>query len=263
MRIGTAISISQCRNYTEKRRAGKWNVRNDGMTMRIKAREAMEREMDSRRLSLPINFAWRKKKGRAKRKENGREEESRADSWVTFRKSKTGDECRICRKSIAPEEASRICCECQHKICEDCTCYSTTTNSDDQSSWRCSVCRRKLASRDQPIVTQESTDSLLEVPVLEALQRRHSDARLGCQSGTQIGGLGTGLAPPRSPELRRHSDVSPASLKELEKTLLQQFLELLIPPSLSTEFEFNDTVLYGTTARLLLKNYIVVACINF
>ena len=86
-----------------------------------------------------------------------------------------------------------------------------------QSSWRCSVCRRKLASRDQPIVTQESTDSLLEVPVLEALQRRHSDARLGCQSGSQIGGLGSGLAPPRSPELRRHSDVSPASLKELEK----------------------------------------------
>lgn len=79
------------------------------------------------------------------------------------------------------------------------------------------MCRRKLASRDQPIVTQESTDSLLEVPVLEALQRRHSDARLGCQSGSQIGGLGSGLAPPRSPELRRHSDVSPASLKELEK----------------------------------------------
>ncbi|KAF7398715.1 hypothetical protein HZH66_006612 [Vespula vulgaris] len=85
------------------------------------------------------------------------------------------------------------------------------------SSWRCSVCRRKIASRDQPIVTQESTDSLLEVPILEALQRRHSDARLGCQSGSQLGGIGSGLAPPRSPELRRHSDVSPASLKELEK----------------------------------------------
>lgn len=84
--------------------------------------------------------------------------------------------------------------------------------------WRCSVCRRKLASRGQPlIVPQESTDSLLEVPVLEALQRRHSDARLGSQTISQLGGLGTGLAPPRSPELRRHSDVSPASLKELEK----------------------------------------------
>ncbi|XP_012344430.1 regulating synaptic membrane exocytosis protein 1 [Apis florea] len=138
-------------------------------------------------------------------------EETTTESTKT--KSKTGDDCRVCRKSFAPEEASRICCECQHKVCEDCACYSTTTNSDDPSSWRCSVCRRKLASRDQPIVTQESTDSLLEVPVLEALQRRHSDARLGCQSGSQIGGLGSGLAPPRSPELRRHSDVSPASLK--------------------------------------------------
>lgn len=88
------------------------------------------------------------------------------------------------------------------------------------------MCRRKLASRDQPIVTQESTDSLLEVPVLEALQRRHSDARLGCQSGTQIVGLGSGLAPPRSPELRRHSDVSPASLKELEKVSVCFFLLL-------------------------------------
>lgn len=65
-------------------------------------------------------------------------------------------------------------------------------------------------------MTQESTDSLLEVPILEALQRRHSDARLG-PTGSQIGALGSGLAPPRSPEIRRHSDVSPASLKELEK----------------------------------------------
>lgn len=49
-------------------------------------------------------------------------------------KSKTGDDCRVCRKSFAPEEASRICCECQHKVCEDCACYSTTTNSDDPVS---------------------------------------------------------------------------------------------------------------------------------
>lgn len=111
---------------------------------------------------------------------------------------------------------------------------------DWQSTWRCSVCRRKLASRGQPIVTQESTDSLLEVPVLEALQRRHSDAKLGCQAGGPFlgglgglgsglvgsglvgsgpGAIGSGLAPPRSPELRRHSDVSPASLKELEKVI--------------------------------------------
>ncbi|EFN68980.1 hypothetical protein EAG_07591 [Camponotus floridanus] len=133
-------------------------------------------------------------------------------------KTSSGDDCRVCRKSFGPEEVSRTCCECQHKVCEDCASYSTTTNSDDPSSWRCSVCRRKIASRDQPIVTQESTDSLLDVPILEALQRRHSDARLG-PSGSQIGALGTGLAPPRSPEIRRHSDVSPASLKELEKVL--------------------------------------------
>jgi hypothetical protein len=48
------------------------------------------------------------------------------------------------------------------------------------------------------------------VPVLEALQRRHSDVKLNTNNNAQIG-----LQPPRSPELRRHSDVSPASLKEL------------------------------------------------
>ncbi|XP_076279838.1 regulating synaptic membrane exocytosis protein fife isoform X2 [Lasioglossum baleicum] len=147
--------------------------------------------------------------------ENQPKEEASTEATKT--KSKTGDECRVCRKSFAPEENSRICCECQQKVCDDCASYSTTTNSDDPSSWRCSICRRKIASRDQPIMTQESTDSLLEVPVLEALQRRHSDARLGCQSGSQLGGLGSGLLPSRSPEWRRHSDASPAILKELEK----------------------------------------------
>lgn len=70
---------------------------------------------------------------------------------------------------------------------------------------------------------QDSTDSLLDVPVLEALQRRHSDVKLGPSTGMGLGvpgAGGSGLAPPRSPELRRHSDVSPASLKELEKVLL-------------------------------------------
>ena len=66
-------------------------------------------------------------------------------------------------------------------------------------------------------IPQDSTDSMLDVPILEALQRRHSDAKLG--STTTLGPSmdGITLAPPRSPELRRHSDVSPASLKELEK----------------------------------------------
>lgn len=66
-------------------------------------------------------------------------------------------------------------------------------------------------------IPQDSTDSMLDVPVLEALQRRHSDVKLGSTNtlGPTVDGFG--LAPPRSPELRRHSDVSPASLKELEK----------------------------------------------
>lgn len=51
---------------------------------------------------------------------------------------------------------------------------------------------------------------------MEALQRRHSDAKLG-STQTLAPANGTALAPPRSPECRRHSDVSPASLKELEK----------------------------------------------
>ncbi|EGI60386.1 hypothetical protein G5I_11364, partial [Acromyrmex echinatior] len=147
-------------------------------------------------------------------------------------KISSGDDCRICRKSFSPEEVSRICCECQHKVCEDCASYSTTTNSDDLSSWTCSVCRRKIASRDQPIVTQESTDSMLDVPCLEALHRRHSDARLG-PTGSQIGTLGSGLAPPRSPEIRRHSDVSPASLKELEKVSKNSIYDDICFPELN------------------------------
>ncbi|KAK0086079.1 hypothetical protein PV325_003904 [Microctonus aethiopoides] len=134
--------------------------------------------------------------------------------------------CRVCLKSFKPDDFSRTCYECQFKVCDDCACYSETKDYDDPTTWRCSVCRRKIASRGQPIVTQESTDSLLEVPVLEALQRRHSDARLSCQGGGPNAGAGSALAPPRSPELRRHSDVSPASLKELEKVAGERREEL-------------------------------------
>ncbi|KOB76000.1 Fife, isoform B, partial [Operophtera brumata] len=101
--------------------------------------------------------------------------------------------CRVCLKALKPGEVYHTCNGCQHR-----------------NSWQCSVCRRKAAPRVAP-APQDSTDSLLEIPVLDALQRRHSEARLGS------GGASSGLAPPRSPELRRHSDVSPASLKELEK----------------------------------------------
>ncbi|KAJ8713413.1 hypothetical protein PYW07_013783 [Mythimna separata] len=118
--------------------------------------------------------------------------------------------CRVCLKALKPGEVYHTCNGCQHRVCEDCSSYSKPASDEDASSWRCSVCRRKAAPRLPP-AAQDSTDSLLDVPVLEALQRRHSEARLGS------GGSSAGLAPPRSPELRRHSDVSPASLKELEK----------------------------------------------
>ncbi|KAK9744924.1 hypothetical protein QE152_g7434 [Popillia japonica] len=75
------------------------------------------------------------------------------------------------------------------------------------------VCRRKKNDMEKKLPQQDSTDSSLDVPLVE-LQRRHSEIRLGGGLNTC---LGSGLAPPRSPELRRHSDVSPASLKELEK----------------------------------------------
>lgn len=67
---------------------------------------------------------------------------------------------------------------------------------------------------------------------MEALQRRHSDVKIGSGgSANNSGGLGSGLAPPRSPELRRHSDVSPASLKEIEKVsiMFQFYLDSLAP----------------------------------
>lgn len=54
-------------------------------------------------------------------------------------KTSSGDDCRVCRKSFAPEEVSRTCCECQHKVCEDCASYSTTTNSDDPVSLHAAV----------------------------------------------------------------------------------------------------------------------------
>ncbi|XP_013171881.1 PREDICTED: regulating synaptic membrane exocytosis protein 1 [Papilio xuthus] len=120
--------------------------------------------------------------------------------------------CRVCLKALKPGEVFHTCNGCQHRVCEDCSSYSKPAGDDEASSWRCSVCRRKAGPRVPP-AAQDSTDSLLDVPVLEALQRRHSEARLGG------GGASTGLAPPRSPELRRHSDVSPASLKELEKVM--------------------------------------------
>ncbi|XP_025836691.1 regulating synaptic membrane exocytosis protein 2 [Agrilus planipennis] len=121
--------------------------------------------------------------------------------------------CRVCLKAFKPDDFSRTCAECTQRVCEDCASYSKIADDEDPQDWKCSVCRRKLQSRIA--VAQDSTESLLDVPVQE-LQRRHSEARLGAGTSA-VSSLGSGLAPPRSPELRRHSDVSPASLKELEK----------------------------------------------
>ncbi|XP_065162627.1 regulating synaptic membrane exocytosis protein 1 isoform X2 [Atheta coriaria] len=121
--------------------------------------------------------------------------------------------CRVCLKAIKPDDFSRTCAECANKVCDDCASYSMNTEDDTSSRWTCSVCRRKIQSR--AAMQQDSSESLLEIPTQE-IQRRHSDIRLG-SSGGLTPGVGSGLAPPRSPELRRHSDVSPASLKELEK----------------------------------------------
>lgn len=73
IQIEIAVAIFQCRNYTKERLAQKWNVPNDGTTLRIKVRESMEREMELRQLSLPINFASRKKEAR--------ESERRSDNF--------------------------------------------------------------------------------------------------------------------------------------------------------------------------------------
>lgn len=123
--------------------------------------------------------------------------------------------CRVCLKAFKPDDFSRTCAECTQRVCEDCASYSKIAEDEDAADWKCSVCRRKLQSR--AALAQDSSESLLDVPIQE-LQRRHSEARLGSGGGLTVGG-GSGLAPPRSPELRRHSDVSPASLKELEKVI--------------------------------------------
>ncbi|VVC33791.1 Zinc finger, FYVE/PHD-type,PDZ domain,Zinc finger, RING-type,Zinc finger, RING/FYVE/PHD-type,C2 [Cinara cedri] len=131
--------------------------------------------------------------------------------------------CRVCLKSFKEGDYSRVCFGCKFKVCEDCaTSYTKIDENQDENTWCCSICRRKQQSSSilQPVMTQNSTDSLLDVPIADTLQRRHSDVKIGRTSGSATSGngsLGSGLAPPRSPELRRHSDVSPATLKDMEK----------------------------------------------
>lgn len=112
---------------------------------------------------------------------------------------------------------------CTQRVCEDCASYSKIAEDEDAADWKCSVCRRKQQSR--AALAQDSSESLLDVP-LQELQRRHSEARLGGGGGLTVGA--PGLAPPRSPELRRHSDVSPASLKELEKVIFPVVLFVML-----------------------------------
>ncbi|XP_013140064.1 PREDICTED: regulating synaptic membrane exocytosis protein 2 [Papilio polytes] len=76
--------------------------------------------------------------------------------------------CRVCLKALKPGEVFHTCNGCQHRVCEDCSSYSKPASDDEASSWRCSVCRRKAGPRVPP-AAQDSTDSLLDVPVLEAL----------------------------------------------------------------------------------------------
>lgn len=94
------------------------------------------------------------------------------------------------------------------------------------------------------------------MPVLEALQRRHSDIKIGSgSSGSNAGVLEGGLAPPRSPELRRHSDVSPASLKEIEKVSItsarNQIYVQLINVAVHTvkRVDFQSDSVFPTPAR--------------
>lgn len=39
--------------------------------------------------------------------------------------------CRVCLKSFKPDDFSKICAECQQKVCEDCASYSKLDESED------------------------------------------------------------------------------------------------------------------------------------
>ncbi|XP_059468739.1 regulating synaptic membrane exocytosis protein 1-like isoform X2 [Neocloeon triangulifer] len=133
--------------------------------------------------------------------------------------------CRVCLKSFKTEDFFRICCECTQKVCEDCASYSKNEEGLEDNKWRCSICRRRTQGRGQTqrtasasgalgLQSENSAGDLLELP--GGLQRRHSDVKIGAGQKTEANNTKV-LDIPRSPELRRHSDVSPASLRELEK----------------------------------------------
>lgn len=39
--------------------------------------------------------------------------------------------CRVCLKSFKPDDFSKICAECQQRVCEDCASYSKLDESED------------------------------------------------------------------------------------------------------------------------------------
>lgn len=43
--------------------------------------------------------------------------------------------CRVCLKSFKPDDFSKICAECQQKVCEDCASYSKLDDSEDAVSF--------------------------------------------------------------------------------------------------------------------------------
>lgn len=42
--------------------------------------------------------------------------------------------CRVCLKSFKPDDFSKICFECQQKVCEDCASYSKLDDNEDAVS---------------------------------------------------------------------------------------------------------------------------------
>lgn len=41
--------------------------------------------------------------------------------------------CRVCLKSFQPDDFSKICMECNQKVCEDCASYSKYEDNDDNT----------------------------------------------------------------------------------------------------------------------------------
>lgn len=49
--------------------------------------------------------------------------------------------CRVCLKSFKPDDFSKICAECQQKVCEDCASYSKLDDSEEAVSPNLILCR--------------------------------------------------------------------------------------------------------------------------